>query len=404
MQGIISSTGLFARERRRLPVAIVLALSVAAGLTGCGTASADAQTGEVVRIIDGDTLVINFDDEDQTVRLLNVDTPETKDPDKAVECLGPEATAFLERTLPPGTAVGLDFDVEREDRYDRVLAAVFLESGTLVNAEIARQGLGIAVLFEPNSKYFDAVQEAQAEALDNEAGFFDASTECTVPAEIDQAVAALTDAAEQPAGASSAAAASTVAGLVAALASAEALHSALKAGEKSVRWLAHSTAAGVTLLARLAAAIDSGQTRLDSVRSEATTLQEAEGAEAAAAKAAQAAEDRAQAEAEEDRAQAEAEALAEEQRREAAANAEADRLAAETAAAAEAERLAAAERERIRNLPAPYVPPAPAPYAPPAPLPAPPVVQPPPAVQDPYPGYTGPRCYAPGGKTWKPCP
>ncbi|MHA7276477.1 thermonuclease family protein [Arthrobacter sp. Hz1] len=354
----------------------------------------------MVRIVDGDTLVINFENKDQTVRLLNVDTPETKRPDKAIECLGPEATAFLERMLPPGTPVGLDFDVERIDQYDRVLAAVALKDGTLVNAEIARQGLGIAVLFEPNSKYFDVVRDAQAEATASERGLYDPVAECTIPAEIEQAAAAVTEAMEQPAGATAAAAAATVGSLAAALASAKALHSALKTGEKSVRWVAHSTAAGVTLLAGLSATIDSGQSRLDSIKAEAKTLEteEAEAKADAAAKKAEAA--RAAAEKKE---RAEAAAVADQERKDAAERAEADRRAAESAAV-EAERLAAEERERLRNLPAPYVPPAPQPHVPPAPQPAPPVVQPPPAVQDSFPGYTGPRCYAPGGKTWKPCP
>ena len=400
MQGTSTSSVFFGRKRLNLSTSVILAASVAAGIAGCGSASADAQTGEVVRIVDGDTLVINFENEDQTVRLLNIDTPETKHPDKAVECLGPEATAFLERTLPPGTPVGLDFDVERTDQYDRVLAAVALEDGTLVNAEIARQGLGIAVVFEPNSKYFDVVRDAQAEATAGEMGLYDPAAECTIPAEIEQAAAAVGKAMDQPVGATAAAAAATVGSLAAALASAKALHSALKAGEQSVRWLAHSTAAGVALLSTLSATIDSGQTRLDSIKVDAETLESKEAAAKADAAAKKAEAARVAAEKKE---QTEAAAVAEQERKDAAERAEADRLAAE-AAAIEAERLAAEERERLRNLPAPYVPPAPQPYVPPAPQPAPPVVQPPPAVQDPFPGYTGPRCYAPGGKTWKPCP
>ncbi|WP_051427424.1 thermonuclease family protein [Arthrobacter sp. H20] len=393
--------GSFGHKRRRFLIAIVLAASVVAGIAGCGPASADAQAGEVVRVIDGDTLVINFNNEDQTVRLLNVDTPETKHPDKAVECLGPEATAFLELTLPPGTPVGLDFDVERTDQYDRVLAAVVLENGTLVNAEIARQGLGMAVLFEPNSKYFDVVRDAQAEATTNETGLYDPAAECTVPAEIEQMTAAVTEALEGPVGETAAATAAAVGVLAAALASAKTLLAALKVGEESVRWLAHSTAAGVTMLAGLASTIDSGQSRLDSMEVRAETLksEEADAKAAAAAKKAEATRVAA-----EKKAQAEAATVAEQERQEAQLRVEAERLAAEAAAAAESERLAAAERERLRDLPAPYVPPAPQPYVPPAPLPVPPVVQPPPAAQEPFPGYTGPRCYAPGGKTWKPCP
>lgn len=400
MQENSPSSVFSARKQFRLSTAVVLAASVVAGMTGCGTASADAETGEVVRVIDGDTLVINFEGEDQRVRLLNVDTPETKHPDKAVECLGPEATAFLESMLPPGTPVGLDFDVEKTDQYDRVLAAVALEDGTLVNAEIARQGLGIAVLFEPNSKYFDVVRDAQAEATANETGLYDPAAECTVPAEIEQATAAVDEAMEEPVGETAAAAAATVGALAAAIAAANTLRTALEAGEDSVRWLAHSTAAGSTLLGRLTSTIESGESRLLTLESTTKSLESEEAAAKAAAEKKKAAEVKKAAE-EKKRL---AEAAAERDRQEAAAQAEAERIAAEAAATAEAERLAEVERERVRNLPAPYVPPAPQPYVPPAPQPAPPVVQPPPAVQEPFPGYTGPRCYAPGGKTWKPCP
>lgn len=363
--------------------AIGVAIS-ALSVTACSP-SADATTGHVVRVIDGDTLIVNIADVDTTVRLLNIDTPETKHPDKAVECFGPEATAFLEETLPAGTEVGLDFDVEREDQYGRTLAAVFLEDRTLVNAEIARQGLGSAVLFEPNEKYYDDVKAAQEEAQQAELGVFSAEAACTLPAEVTAAVDSLTSAPEQPAASTSAAVAASAAGVAAALAAAEALHASLDRGEDSIRWAALGTAGTASLAARLMKSIDSGRGKLANLEQEASRLKVAE--DKAAREAAEAAER----EAERVAAEAEARRIA----AEAAAQAEAARQAAEAAAAAEA--------ERIRNIPAPapYVPPAPAPapapYVPPAPAPA------PPAEQNPYPGYNGPRCYAPGGKTWKPC-
>ncbi|WP_373696021.1 thermonuclease family protein [Actinomycetospora aurantiaca] len=62
----------------------------------------------------------------------------------AVECLGPEASAHLASLLAPGDVVTLTYDEDRFDRYGRVLAGV--EKGdVLVNAEMARQGLGVAV-------------------------------------------------------------------------------------------------------------------------------------------------------------------------------------------------------------------------------------------------------------------
>ncbi|WP_309055182.1 thermonuclease family protein, partial [Streptomyces sp.] len=57
----------------------------------------------VERVIDGDTVDVRKEGEVVRVRLLNIDTPETKDPNELVECFGPEATALLEQLLPPGT-------------------------------------------------------------------------------------------------------------------------------------------------------------------------------------------------------------------------------------------------------------------------------------------------------------
>lgn len=336
-------------------------------------------------MVDGDTLVVSIADVDTRVRLLNVDTPETKHPNEAVECFGPEATAFLEDMLPPGTEVGLDFDVEREDRYGRTLAAVFLEDSTLVNAEIARQGLGSAVIFEPNEKYFDEVKSAQDQARKAGVGVFSDDAGCTLPAEVADAVAMLTAASEQPAAATSASAAATATAIVSALAAAKVLRAGLEAGESSVRWAALGAAGTTSLAAQLSRSIDAAEGKLGSVKQEVSRLKVAED------KAAQEAADAAKREA--NRLAAEAAARAEAERVAAAAmKAEAARRAAEAAAA---------EAERIRNVPAPapYIPPAPAPYVPPAPAPAPPA----PAEQNLYPGYNGPRCYAPGGKTWKPC-
>lgn len=368
------------------------ALGVAIGalsVTACSP-SADATTGQVVRVVDGDTVIVKISDVDTTVRLLNIDTPETKHPNKAVECFGPEATAFLAETLPAGTEVGLDFDVEREDQYGRTLAALFLEDRTLVNAEIARQGLGSAVIFEPNEKYYDAVKAAQEEAQQAELGVFSVDAECTLPSEVTAAVDSLAAVLEQPVASTSGAAAAGAAAVAGALATAEALRAALEAGEDSIRWAALGTAGTATLSARLGNSIDSGRGALAELEQEVTLLKAAEDKAAKeAAAAAKRETERVAAEAEARRIAAEAEARV-------AAEAEAARRAAEAAAAAEA--------ERIRNLPAPapapHVPPAPAPapYVPPAPAPA------PPAEQNPYPGYNGPRCYAPGGKTWKPCP
>ncbi|WP_270408204.1 thermonuclease family protein [Brachybacterium paraconglomeratum] len=155
-------------------------------LTGCDDGSGE---GTVVRVVDGDTLVAVVAGEETTIRLLNIDTPETKHPDLPVQCLGPEATDFLAERLPAGTEIELEYDEERLDRYDRTLAGVY-ESGSLVNAEIAAEGLGVPVYFEPNDRFLPEVEEAAATAQSEGLGLFSAATECTVPAQVEQLGAA----------------------------------------------------------------------------------------------------------------------------------------------------------------------------------------------------------------------
>ena len=175
------------RPRRARSLGLALgALLAGALLTGCDDGSGE---GTVVRVVDGDTLVAVVAGEETTIRLLNIDTPETKHPDLPVQCLGPEATDFLAERLPAGTEIELEYDEERLDRYDRTLAGVY-ESGSLVNAEIAAEGLGVPVYFEPNDRFLPEVEEAAATAQSEGLGLFSAATECTVPAQVEQLGAA----------------------------------------------------------------------------------------------------------------------------------------------------------------------------------------------------------------------
>ena len=143
----------------------------------------------VVRVVDGDTIVVRRDGQEETVRLLNIDTPETKHPNKAVQCLGPEATEALETLLRPGDDVVLRYDLERTDKYGRTLAGVF-EDEVLVNAEIARQGLGVPVVFEPNRRFYPEVLAAWNEAEGEQAGLHQPDLACSLPVITDAAAAA----------------------------------------------------------------------------------------------------------------------------------------------------------------------------------------------------------------------
>jgi micrococcal nuclease len=113
------------------------------------------------RVVDGDTIDVEVDGVEERVRLIGIDTPETKKPDTPVECFGPEATAFTESLLPRGTALYLERDVEARDSFGRLLAYVYVaDSGTFANLEIVRQGYAQPLTIPPNVAHSTEFVEA----------------------------------------------------------------------------------------------------------------------------------------------------------------------------------------------------------------------------------------------------
>ena len=106
----------------------------------------------IIRVVDGDTFVAALDSEpgEWTVRMLGIDTPETKDPRKPVGCFGPEASQKLSDLLS-NQRVNLQADLEADeiDKYSRLLRNVFLADGTDVNALMVREGYAYAYLSFP---------------------------------------------------------------------------------------------------------------------------------------------------------------------------------------------------------------------------------------------------------------
>ena len=122
--------------------------------------------GVVVSVADGDTFTVELGGKREAVRLIGVDTPETKHPTKGVQCWGPEAADFTKALLAVGTRVALVRDVEPRDRYGRLLAYVWLaDTNLFVNRELVRLGHARPYPFAPNTThkadFADAAWEAQ---------------------------------------------------------------------------------------------------------------------------------------------------------------------------------------------------------------------------------------------------
>jgi micrococcal nuclease len=107
----------------------------------------------VTHVTDGDTIGVGRGWRYEKVRLIGVDTPETVHPEKPVEIFGPEASEFTKRQLK-GEKVHLEFEPYfRYDDYGRVLAYVFLEDGSLFNAELVKQGYARVIAPSPFHRY-----------------------------------------------------------------------------------------------------------------------------------------------------------------------------------------------------------------------------------------------------------
>jgi micrococcal nuclease len=163
-----------ARASSVLPFA-ALALAAALAVIGCGDDTTgvaadlpDEPNAEVVRVVDGDTIVVETGGIEESVRLIGIDTPETVKPGSPVECYGKAASAKTEELLPEGTAVLLERDVEARDRYDRLLAYVYrVSDATFVNLELVEGGYALPATYPPNvahtEDFLAASREARAE-------------------------------------------------------------------------------------------------------------------------------------------------------------------------------------------------------------------------------------------------
>jgi micrococcal nuclease len=136
------------------------------------TSTKGKKTFKVQSVVDGDTIKL---DEIGTVRMIGIDTPETKDPRKPVQCFGQEASNKIGEFLN-NSSVYLEFDpAQRIDKYGRTLAYVFREDNLDINLEMVKQGFAFAYTKYPNPRSQEFVN-AQTEARSKQAGLWSPST------------------------------------------------------------------------------------------------------------------------------------------------------------------------------------------------------------------------------------
>lgn len=147
--------------------------------------SGDPDAAIVQKIYDGDTIGVRYKGGFERVRLIGIDTPESSPNKKAlgdskrthqdlatITGMGKEAAKFLRSILHQGDAVRLEFDVERRDKYDRLLAYVYLPDRSMLNEKIIREGYATLMTYPPNVRYVNRFTAALQEARDKKRGLW----------------------------------------------------------------------------------------------------------------------------------------------------------------------------------------------------------------------------------------
>ena len=140
--------------------------------TSSGALGIEGQKVLVTEVVDGDTIEIEGG---QRIRLIGIDTPETKDPRRPVGCFGKEASNKVKELLS-GREVYLEKDVSETDKYKRLLRYVYLpiEDGNLlfVNDYLVREGFAKALTYPPDVKYNEQFRQAERQAREQKRGLW----------------------------------------------------------------------------------------------------------------------------------------------------------------------------------------------------------------------------------------
>lgn len=145
------------------------------------------ETYNVLWVVDGDTLKVLYQGKKESVRLIGIDTPETKVNPRAkkesqrtgqdlntILAMGKEATRFVKTLVNQGDHIRIEFDVQKREssKYGRLLGYVYLPNGKMLNEEIVKAGYANLLTIPPNVKYQDRFLKAYREAREGRRGLW----------------------------------------------------------------------------------------------------------------------------------------------------------------------------------------------------------------------------------------
>ncbi|MDQ5957535.1 MAG: micrococcal nuclease [Patescibacteria group bacterium] len=131
----------------------------------------------VTKVVDGDTVDIVGNGKEERVRLIGINSPESVDPRRPVECFGKEASIYM-KGLASSQSVSLETDPTQDlyDRNGRLLAYIYLDNGTMLNAKMIQDGYAYEYTYDRPYKYQKEFKNFQIEAKNSFTGLWSKNT------------------------------------------------------------------------------------------------------------------------------------------------------------------------------------------------------------------------------------
>lgn len=161
------------RRRKKASLMVILTLVVAFAFIVFPEETQGDLAGPypVTRVVDGDTIVVNIAGEENKVRLIGVDTPESVHPDESRNVPYGKISSEFTRNALEGKLVYLEYDVEPTDQYGRILAYVWLDD-VMFNKTLLTEGHAVLATYPPNVRYVDEFTVLQTQARDQGKGLW----------------------------------------------------------------------------------------------------------------------------------------------------------------------------------------------------------------------------------------
>ena len=140
-------------------IVLVLLISMVGICQQAGKNKTNLYEAVVLRVVDGDTIIVALNNREERIRMIGVDAPESVSLNEEENTVwGQAASEYTKSVLEPGTNIWMTFDIEERDQYGRMLAYIWLDSDTenlnhLFQKKLIEEGYALAIRYEPNTKY-----------------------------------------------------------------------------------------------------------------------------------------------------------------------------------------------------------------------------------------------------------